>query len=53
MQSSGTIVAINNDPAAPIFESADYGIIGDYREVLPPLIQQVRRQRAGEGLRRE
>jgi electron transfer flavoprotein alpha subunit len=53
MQSSGTIVAINNDPAAPIFESADYGIIGDYREVLPPLIQQVRRQRAGEGLGHE
>jgi len=42
MQSSGTVVAVNSDPAAPIFEAADYGIVGDYREVLPHLIEQVR-----------
>ncbi len=47
MQSSATIVAINSNPAAPIFEFADFGIVGDYREVVPRLIEQIRRARAG------
>jgi electron transfer flavoprotein alpha subunit len=42
MQASGTIVAVNSNPAAPIFEFADYGIVGDCREVVPRLIEQVR-----------
>ncbi|MBC7291354.1 MAG: electron transfer flavoprotein subunit alpha/FixB family protein [Actinotalea sp.] len=51
MQSSGTIVAINNDPEAPIFEIADYGIVGDLTTVLPQVAAEVRRLRAeaGEG----
>ncbi|MCK4283896.1 MAG: electron transfer flavoprotein subunit alpha [Candidatus Brocadiae bacterium] len=48
MQSSGTIVAVNSDPAAPIFEIADYGIVGDYREVLPPLIERLGQLKAEE-----
>jgi electron transfer flavoprotein alpha subunit len=48
MQSSDTIVAVNADPAAPIFDVADYGIVGDYREVIPHLIRQVRAGAAGE-----
>lgn len=46
MQASGTIVAVNSDADAPIFEIADFGIVGDLRTVLPQAAAELRRLRA-------
>ncbi len=46
MQASGTIVAVNADPDAPIFEFADFGVVGDLFDVLPQAAAEIRRLRA-------
>lgn len=45
MQSADTIVAINRDANAPIFDVATYGVVGDLFEVLPKLIEKIRQKR--------
>jgi electron transfer flavoprotein alpha subunit len=45
MQNSDFIIAINNDPNAPIFEVADVGIVGDLYEVIPAMIEEVKAQK--------
>jgi len=48
MNDSETVVAINSDPNAPIFEHADYGIVGDLFEVCPALAEMIREERKAE-----
>ena len=47
MQSSNTIVAINKDPNAPIFEFSDLGVVGDVHEIVPKLTELVQQRKNG------
>jgi electron transfer flavoprotein alpha subunit len=47
MSSSKTIVAINNDPDAPMVTKAHYAVIGDLHEIVPAVNDELRRRRAG------
>ena len=43
MKNAGTIIAVNKDAEAPIFDIADYGIVGDIFEVMPVLVDEIKK----------
>jgi electron transfer flavoprotein alpha subunit len=45
MQTSKTIVAVNKDPEAPIFELVDFGVVGDLHQVLPALTEEITKRK--------
>lgn len=45
MSGSDRVIAINKDPDAPIFNAADYAVVGDLKEIVPALTAEIRRRR--------
>ncbi|MDN6350319.1 MAG: FAD-binding protein, partial [Yaniella sp.] len=46
MQTAKTIIAINKDEEAPIFDVADFGVVGDLFEVLPQVVDEIKTRKS-------
>jgi electron transfer flavoprotein alpha subunit len=47
MKTSKTIISINKDAEAPMFQFSDFGVVGDVFKVVPQLIEEIKKRRAG------
>ena len=47
MKGARTIIAVNKDSEAPIFEIADYAVVGNLFDIVPPLIEEIKKAKAG------
>ena len=45
MSTSGTIIAINSNPEAPIMQFADLAVVGDLFQIVPPLTAEIQRRK--------
>ncbi len=45
MQNSGCIISINHNPDAPIFAISNYGVVGDYRSIVPAIIAEIKKRK--------
>lgn len=45
MQNSGCIISINHNPEAPIFNISNYGVVGDYRSIIPAIVAEIKKRR--------
>jgi electron transfer flavoprotein alpha subunit len=47
MKGSRAIIAVNKDSEAPIFEIADYAVVGNLFDIVPPLVDEIKKVKAG------
>ena len=52
MQAAKHVLAINTDPDAPMVTKADYAVIGDLHEIVPAIVDELRRRRGQAQIRR-
>ena len=46
MQNAGCVISVNHTKGAPIFDISHYGVVGDYKTVIPALVEEIRKRKA-------